>query len=162
MSIAFEAMCFAREVHKHQKRKYTGNAYTDHLGEVAGIVASVPHTEEMIAIAWLHDCVEDQGVTERYLELRFGHIVAQGVMMLSDLEAGNRAERKRLGRERLTKSPPEIQTIKYADLISNTSSIVQFDPKFAEVYLEERRLLLEVMDKGDEHLYALACSLCKE
>ena len=162
MSIAFEAMCFAREVHKHQKRKYTGNAYTDHLGEVAGIVASVPHTEEMITIAWLHDCVEDQGVTEGYLELRFGHIVAQGVMMLSDLEAGNRAERKRLGRERLTKSPPEIQTIKYADLISNTSSIVQFDPKFAEVYLEEKRLLLEVMDKGDEHLYALACRLCKE
>lgn len=162
MSIAFEAMCFAREVHKHQKRKYTGNAYTDHLGEVAGIVASVPHTEEMIAIAWLHDCVEDQGVTLEYLHHRFGIVVAEGVMMLSDLEEGNRAERKRLSRERLAEAPPEIQTIKYADLISNTSSIVQFDPKFAEVYLEEKCLLLEVMDKGDKQLYALACSLCKE
>lgn len=162
MSIALEAMCFAREVHKHQKRKYTGNAYTDHLGEVAGIVASVPHTEEMIAIAWLHDCVEDQGVGVVTLVSKFGMRVGHGVLMLSDLEEGNRAERKRLSRERLAKAPPEIQTIKYADLISNTSSIVQFDPKFAEVYLEEKRLLLEVMDKGDKQLYTLACSLCKE
>ena len=162
MSIAFEAMWFAREVHKHQKRKYTGNAYTDHLGEVAGIVASVPHTEEMIAVAWLHDCVEDQGVEIVTLVSEFGMEVAKGVLLLSDLEQGNRAERKRLSRERLAKAPPEIQTIKYADLISNTSSIVQFDPKFAEVYLEEKRLLLEVMDKGDKQLYDLACSLVKE
>lgn len=162
MSITFKAMCFAREVHKHQKRKYTGNAYTDHLGEVAGIVASIPHTEEMVAIAWLHDCIEDQGVEVVTLVSEFGMRVAHGVLMLSDLEEGNRAERKRLSRERLVKAPPEIQTIKYADLISNTSNIVQFDPKFAEVYLEEKRLLLEVMDKGDKQLYTLACSLCKE
>ena len=166
MSIAFEAMCFAREVHKHQKRKYTGNTYTDHLGEVAGIVASVcsghKYSDEMVAIAWLHDTMEDQGVVYSELADKFGVVIANGVLMLSDSEEGNRAERKRLGRERLAKASPEIQTIKYADLISNTSSIVQFDPKFAEVYLEERRLLLEVMDKGDEHLYALACSLCKE
>lgn len=161
MSIAFEAMWFAREVHKHQKRKYTGNAYTDHLGEVAGIVASVPHTEEMIAIAWLHDCIEDQGILYKELVNEFGLVIANGVLQLSDLERGNRAERKRLSRERLSKAPPEIQTIKYADLISNTSSIVQFDPKFSEVYLEEKRLLLEVMDKGDKQLYDLACSLSK-
>ena len=86
MSIAFEAMRFAREVHKHQKRKYTGNAYTDHLGEVAGIVASVPHTEEMIAIAWLHDCIEDQGVEVVTLVSEFGMRVAYGVLLLSDLE----------------------------------------------------------------------------
>lgn len=162
MSIAFQAMCFAREVHKHQKRKYTGNTYTDHLGEVAGIVASVPHTEEMITLAWLHDCVEDQGITLQELNDKFGIVITNGVLLLSDLEEGNRAERKRLSRERLSKAPPEIQTIKYADLISNTSSIVQFDPKFAEVYLEEKRLLLEVMDKGNRELYDLACSLSKE
>ena len=126
MSIAFQAMCFAREVHKHQKRKYTGNTYTDHLGEVAGIVASVPHTEEMITLAWLHDCVEDQGSLQE-LNDKFGIVITNGVLLLSDLEEGNRAERKRLSRERLSKAPPEIQTIKYADLISNTSSIVQFD-----------------------------------
>lgn len=37
MTIGYEAMVFAREVHKDQKRKYTGNPYADHLAEVAGI-----------------------------------------------------------------------------------------------------------------------------
>lgn len=159
MSIAYKAMLFAREAHKNQKRKYTGNAYTDHLGEVAGIVASVPRTEEMIAIAWLHDCIEDQGVEIATLVSEFGVQVAHGVLMLSDLEEGNRAERKRLGRNRLAKASPEIQTIKYADLISNTTNITQHDEKFAKVYLEEKRLLLEVMNKGNANLYDLACSL---
>lgn len=159
MNLAYKAMLFAREVHKDQVRKYTGNAYTDHLGEVAGIVASVEHTEEMIAVAWLHDCVEDQGVEIVTLVSEFGMEVAKGVLLLSDLEQGNRSTRKPLSRERLSKAPEWVQTIKYADLISNTSSIVQFDPKFAQVYLEEKRLLLEVMDKGNPLLYSLAKDL---
>lgn len=159
MSLAYKAMVFAREVHKDQVRKYTGNAYTDHLGEVAGIVASVKHTEEMIAVAWLHDCVEDQGVGIATLVSEFGMEVAKGVLLLSDLEQGNRATRKALSRERLSKAPGWVQTIKYADLISNTSSIVKHDVRFAQVYLEEKRLLLEVMDKGDTLLYSLAKEL---
>lgn len=159
MSLAYKAMMFAREVHKDQVRKYTGNAYTDHLGEVAGIVASVEHTKEMIAVAWLHDCVEDQGVEIVTLVSEFGMEVAKGVLLLSDLEQGNRAERKALSRERLSKAPEWVQTIKYADLISNTSSIVKHDAEFAQVYLEEKRLLLEVMDKGNPLLYSLAKEL---
>lgn len=159
MSLAYKAMVFAREVHKDQVRKYTGNAYTDHLGEVAGIVASVPHTEEMIAVAWLHDCVEDQGVHLGELIADFGPVVSSGVQWLSDLESGNRAERKAASRVRLAYAPGWVQTIKYADLISNTSSIVKHDAKFAQVYLEEKRLLLEVMDKGNPLLYTLAKEL---
>ena len=159
MSLAYKAMVFAREVHKYQVRKYTGNAYTDHLGEVAGIVASVEHTEEMIAVAWLHDCVEDQGVEIVTLVSEFGMEVAKGVLLLSDLEQGNRATRKALSRERLSKAPEWVQTIKYADLISNTSSIVKHDAKFAQLYLEEKCFLLEVMDKGDPLLYSLVKEL---
>lgn len=39
MNIVFEAMLFAAEVHKDQKRKFTGNPYFDHLSEVAGWAA---------------------------------------------------------------------------------------------------------------------------
>lgn len=63
MSIAFDAMTFARAVHRDQRRKYTGNPYADHLAEVAGIVAAVGGNADMIAVAWLHDSIEDQGVT---------------------------------------------------------------------------------------------------
>ena len=156
MSIAYQAMIFAREIHKNQVRKYTGNPYADHLAEVAGIVSTVDKSPVTIAVAWLHDCVEDQGVTLQELEDRFGMAVAVGVSGLSDVETGNRAERKAASRARLAACSGWIQTIKCADLISNTSSIVKHDPKFAVTYLEEKRLLLDVMTKANPLLLNLA------
>jgi len=154
--ISFDAMIFARAVHSDQRRKYTANPYADHLAEVAGIVATVERADAALAVAWLHDSMEDQGVTMHQLTGLFGPAVAQGVLLLSDLEQGNRAERKAASRARLAAAPGWVQTIKCADLISNTSSIVMHDPKFAVVYLEEKRLLLDVMTMADQRLRALA------
>lgn len=161
MSLAYEAMVFAREVHKTQRRKYTNAPYTDHLAEVAGIVATVCDWEcfpegEMLAVAWLHDCIEDQDVTFDQLHRKFTWHVARGVWLLSDLAGGNRETRKRLSRERLADAPGWVQTIKCADLISNTASIAQHDPGFAVTYLEEKRLLLAVMTKADPRLRSIA------
>lgn len=156
--LAFQAMYFFREAHKDQKRKYTGNPYSDHLAEVAGIVAAVHPAQFVIATAWGHDSVEDQGITYQELLERFGLTVADGILLLSDLESGNRAERKAASRRRLAAAPGWVQTIKCADLISNTSSIVQHDPDFAVVYLEEKRLLLDVLTKADTRLLAIARS----
>lgn len=160
MSIAYRAMQFARGVHATQARKYTGVPYWTHLAEVAGIVAMVCgnyiQPAEIIATAWLHDCVEDQGVTEETLLREFGWLIAGDVMLLSDLETGNRAERKAASRARLADAPGRVQTIKCADLISNTSSIVMHDPKFAVTYLEEKRLLLDVLTKADPRLLEIA------
>jgi len=164
VSIAFRAMQFAREAHKDHRRKYTGCPYICHLAEVAGIVAALGwanesiHPSTMIAVAWLHDVMEDQGVELTTLVMEFGAQIAGGVLALSDLEDGNRAERKRLSRERLAKASDWVQTIKCADLISNTSSIVQHDPKFAVTYLEEKRLLLDVLTKADPRLLEIARS----
>lgn len=125
MSIAFKAMQFSREAHKDQVRKYTGNPYADHLAEVAGIVATVAlDTDHAVAVAWLHDCVEDQGIAPQTLVDEFGMIVTKGVLLLSDLETGNRAERKAASRARLAAAPAWVQTIKCADLISNTDDDV--------------------------------------
>lgn len=177
MSIAYTAMMIAREAHKNQVRKYTGNPYTDHLAEVAGIVATVTNwdalnAECLIATAWLHDVMEDCGIGASELTAilydehkhRIGETeqVVRGVMFLSDLESGNRATRKRLSCERLAKAPRWVQTIKYADLISNTSSIVEHDPAFAKAYLREKRDLLKVMTKGDDRLRAIAWGLCEQ
>jgi len=160
--IAYEAMQFARRVHATQVRKYTGNPYADHLAEVTGIAMSVgwhlpwPHPDEFMATCWLHDCVEDQKIGIDELLARFGTNVAGAVILLSDMEEGNRAERKAQSRARLAGAPAWVQTIKVADLISNTSSIVQHDPKFAVVYLEEKRLLLDALTRADERLVAVA------
>lgn len=158
MDLAFKAMEFARRAHAKQVRKYTGNPYVDHLAEVAGIVTTVDSSQETLAVAWLHDCREDQSVTGETIEELFGMRVAVGVALLSDFEVGNRAERKAASRERLAGASGWIQTIKCADLISNTSSIVMHDPKFAVTYLAEKRALLDVMTKADPRLRALAYS----
>lgn len=86
----------------------------------------------------------------------FGGSVAVAVQYLSDTETGNRAERKAASRARLAGAWPWVQTIKVADLISNTASIVEHDPKFAAVYLEEKRLLLDVLAQADQRLVSVA------
>lgn len=154
--LAYRAMMLARNVHAYQRRKYTNNPYFDHLAEVAGITASVATDEVSLAVAWLHDSMEDQNIVFTGIADYFGFEVANGVLLLSDLETGNRAERKRLSRERLAGAPAWVQTIKCADLISNTSSIVEHDPDFAKVYLEEKRLLLEVLTLADGRLRDIA------
>lgn len=167
MSLAYEAMMFARQAHRDQVRKYSGNPYADHLAEVAGIVATVAKqtdsvsVEEMLAVAWLHDCVEDQDVSIDEIERRFGVNVALGVSGLSDIEQGNRAQRKQLACNRLAACAGWIQTIKCADLISNTGSIVTHDPHFAVVYLREKRDLLAAMTSADPRLWEIAANAAR-
>lgn len=160
MNIVEKARIFATAAHAavKQVRKYTGEPYIVHPTEVVSIVSSVPHTEEMLAAAWLHDVVEDTGVSLSLIHSEFDSVVHQYVKCLTDdsQAKGNRAQRKAADRARLAVAPAEVQTIKLADLISNSKSILIHDPKFAVVYLEEKRLLLEVMTKGDPKLLGIA------
>ena len=143
-----------------QVRKYTGEPYWVHPEEVAKIVASVPGaTPELIAAAWLHDTVEDTGITIEDINVEFGNKVAELVGWLTDVskpEDGNRATRKAMDREHTAMSPAEAQTIKVSDLLSNTKSIVAHDPAFARVYLAEKRELLAVLTKAHPDILAEA------
>ena len=157
MTMVERARVFATAAHAAvgQTRKYTFEPYIVHPAEVASIVATVPHTEAMIAAAWLHDTVEDTGVTIEVIRAEFGAEVAELVGWLTDVsrpEHGNRAHRKALDRAHSAMAPAEAQTVKLADLIANTRSIVAHDKAFAKTYLEEKRLLLAVMTKGDPSL----------
>jgi guanosine-3',5'-bis(diphosphate) 3'-pyrophosphohydrolase len=145
------------------KRKYTGECYTVHLKEVVEILWLAGYREEnILSAAWLHDVVEDTAVTHFDIERYFGPQIAALVIGLTDVsrpEDGNRAVRKAIDRRALSMASPEVQTIKYADIISNTRSIVKHDPKFAEVYLKENQELLMVMNRGDARLYVAAQAL---
>ena len=162
MDIVRKAQVYAMAAHAAvgQKRKYTGEPYIVHPAEVASIVASVPGaTPDMVAAAWLHDVVEDTGCTFTDVHMAFGIDIATLVGWLTDVskpEDGNRAKRKAMDREHTAQAPAEAQTIKLADLISNSRSIMQHDPEFAKTYLEEKRLLLEVLTRGDAGLHAKA------
>jgi len=162
MHIVERARVFATAAHAavKQVRKYTFEPYIVHPAEVAGIVAELEGaTFEMVTAAWLHDVVEDTGVTIEDIRAEFGPEVATLVGWLTDvscLEDGNRAVRKAIDREHTAAAPAEAQTIKLADLIANTRSIVKHDVAFARTYLEEKRLLLAVMTRADAGLMAEA------
>lgn len=153
---AFE---FARLAHGEQKRKYTGEPYIHHPMEVANIVMGVTQDREVIAAAYLHDVIEDTHFGYTDLLIRFGSRVAKLVQEVTDQSKpsdGNRAKRKAMDRDHLAKASPEAQTIKLADMISNTPSIMAYDRAFAKVYIPEKRLLLGVLSRGDWRLFERA------
>lgn len=161
MNIVERARVFATAAHAavKQVRKYTFEPYIVHPTEVANIVATVPHTDVMVAAAYLHDTVEDTGVSIVDIQVEFGNEVASLVSWLTDVskpEQGNRAVRKAIDREHTAMAPAAAQTVKLADLIANSRSILAHDPAFAKTYLAEKRMLLEVLTRGDATLMAEA------
>jgi len=154
-----KALFFAEDAHKGQKRKYTGENYIVHPIAVSKIVASVTSDPAMIAAALLHDVVEDTSINLSEIQDEFGPEIANLVDWLTDISCpsdGNRKARKALDRERLSHAPADAQTIKLADLIDNSDSIIKHDPNFAVIYMKEKTKLLEVLTKGDSTLFKKA------
>jgi (p)ppGpp synthase/HD superfamily hydrolase len=154
------ALAFATQAHGsiNHVRKYTGEPYIHHPIEVMKIVRTAErYTDEMLAAALLHDTVEDTPATQADIEREFGPIVGKLVLELTDqCHDGNRATRKAAEAARLGTISPEGQTVKLADLISNSRSIVAHDPGFAFVYLREKVRILDAMQEGDPGLHAEA------
>jgi (p)ppGpp synthase/HD superfamily hydrolase len=164
MSKLDEAIAFAATAHADQVRKYTQEPYIYHPMEVSLLVRqhAAYWDEEMLVAAILHDVVEDTPVTANTIARRFGPVVTSLVLALTDQFTKevhpemNRAARKDAERHRLAGENRHAQTIKLADMISNTRSITEHDKDFSVVYLREKRALLDVMRDGDPTLYAMA------
>jgi (p)ppGpp synthase/HD superfamily hydrolase len=143
-----DAYTFARDAHAGQMRKYTGEPYIVHPVSVATTVLHVAgSTETMVMAALLHDVVEDCGIALAEIRSKFGFATSSYVDDLTKrdhLHPGwNRDRRKAYEAGRLSAVCAASQTIKLADLIDNTRSIVWGDRAFAAVYLKEKQTLLE-------------------
>lgn len=163
-------LVFVKNKHEGQKRKYTGEDYYTHPLAVAhilddGVCYRIKYGTE---IALCHDLLEDTDCTIGELldflysigyTLGGSHVIIDGVRALTDVYTKeayphyNRKKRKTLEAQRLGKILPEYQTIKYADLLHNSDSIVANDEKFAIVYIQEKKEILELMKWGDKNLY---------
>ncbi len=154
---------FAADAHTGQVRKYTGEPYVTHPVAVAKIVASVTDDCNMICAALLHDVIEDTPVTYKdIVSAGFGRDIGMLVLDLTDVSHpldGNRKVRKFLDRVHTSLACRDAKTIKLADLIDNTSSITACDPKFARVYMAEKKLLLAHLRGGDSRLLMRAAGL---
>lgn len=139
-----------------QRRKYTNAPYWVHTQEVARTVAFYVDDPLLTAAAHMHDVLEDTKTTEDDLRQMFPEVVVRWVLEVTDVSTsydGPREVRKEIDRAHLAKASCGGKSIKLADLISNTRSIVEFDLHFAKVYLEEKRLLLPFLRGGNEDLF---------
>ena len=145
------AASFASTAHIGQVRKYTGDPYITHPISVAIAVSERTSDEDAICAALLHDVVEDTEVTPWQVMEHFGKSVSDLVQELTDVytreayPSMNRRARKIAETQRLAGISDRAKLIKVCDIADNTSSIVQYDPGFAVVYLEEKAAMLAVL-----------------
>ncbi|MHB8744250.1 MAG: hypothetical protein ACYC9L_14150 [Sulfuricaulis sp.] len=93
-----------------------------------------------------------------------GETVTMIVLEVTDIsrpEDGSRDVRKAMGKNHLAMASARGQSLKLADLLDNTPSIVKYDPAFAKVYLREKTALLEVLTLGSPRLYAMAAEMLR-
>lgn len=178
------AKAFAHKWHDFigQVRKYTNEPYWVHTDEVESIVALVPWDDNlptrihknMCCASHGHDLDED---VLTWLKIHKPEMVAvfeaeyketftlesqemivglTDVYVREDYPKLNRATRKNLERERIAKLSSFVKTIKVADLISNTRSIVEHDKDFARIYIKEKIALLPLLSEAAPSLLRTA------
>lgn len=147
-----KARAFATKFHKGQKRKFTGEDYISHPAGLVRLLRGVPHTDEMLAAAWLHDTVEDTNATFGDVRAQFGVPVTELVRALTKVGVQDKAATI----EQLRAASAEAQTVKLADIIHNTANVREANPLFAETYLADKAKVLDALDKGDATLMKVA------
>lgn len=115
---------YADMYHEGQERKVTGYPYRVHPQAVVDYLEEFGvYDEKTLAIAWLHDTLEDTNLIYEQIRKDFGKKVADGVYLLT--RNVNREKYK----ERLSKAPKYIRQIKICDTLDNIVGLVGLDAK---------------------------------
>lgn len=115
------AAMFASRAHKGHVRKDGQTPYFSHVARVALIVSSVfgVDDEKTLAIALLHDTIEDTTVDFDEIGEEFGDEIAHAVGLLSKDMRLPEDEREREYDARLTKADWRVHLVKLADQYDN-------------------------------------------
>lgn len=123
----------------HGDQKYGDRPYVYHLDAVARLAE--PYGVDATVIAYLHDTVEDTGITVQDIEHKFGPKIAQCVGLLTDEPGANRKERKvkTYAKLAVVTGPSEIAlVVKTADRLANVRAcLVDQKQSLLAVYLSE-------------------------
>lgn len=159
-----DAIRFAFEVHKDDRRKYNGTPYVLHCVRVASNVIFHPITREddkYGRAAVCHDTLEDHPETVDY-DILDKVIGVEAAIVVGELTNRytkeqyphiNRAGRKEMEFERLSACSDGVKVIKMYDRLDN---LCEIDPNdgFAILYAKESLALLEAIGDADRELYA--------
>jgi (p)ppGpp synthase/HD superfamily hydrolase len=129
IQVVARAADFAARRHTHQQRKGEAKEpYFNHLAQVAAVLADAGADANLVAAGYLHDTIEDQGVTHAELVEAFNLDVADLVVQVTDDKRLPKDRRKRLQVEHAAHLPPRAQMLKIADKISNLSALLASPP----------------------------------
>ncbi|RQP25373.1 HD domain-containing protein [Piscinibacter terrae] len=112
-------------VRAHGDQKYGEHPYVVHLDDVAALAQ--PYGEVAVAVAYLHDVVEDTTVGLAEVEDQFGKAVAACVALLTDEPGANRKERKTKTCAKLAQVRADNEValvVKAADRLANVRACV--------------------------------------
>ena len=130
MTSRFEdALVFAAQLHREQRRKGSNVPYVSHLLAVAALVIEHGGDEDEAIAALLHDAIEDQGGAKAREEIRsrFGERVTGIVEGCTDSETIPKRpwqERKRAHIARFKEASASVRLVCAADKLHNTCSII--------------------------------------
>lgn len=113
---------FAARAHEGAVRKGSQIPYISHPMEVAMIVAMMTDDQELIAAAYLHDVIEDAGVTYEELKQEFGPHIAELVRNESEDKSKSWMERKQATIDHLITAGREDKLLAFGDKLSNLRS----------------------------------------
>ena len=133
LAIIDQAVEYAQEKHKHQKRK-DGSPYIIHPLAVAEIVAEIGLDLDAILGALLHDCIEDTDASHDDIAKRFGHTCAELVEGVTKLTRANFSSTEQAQMENLRKlfmamsKDIRVVLIKIADRLHNMRTMQYQSP----------------------------------
>jgi GTP diphosphokinase / guanosine-3',5'-bis(diphosphate) 3'-diphosphatase len=139
-TLVMKAADAAARWHCGQRRKGAAQEpYVNHLIEVARLVAEATQAQDpaLVAAAFLHDAVEDQGVSAEEVAIAFGRDVAVLVLEVTDDKSLPKPERKRLQVVNAPKKSARAALLKLADKTSNLRAVAHSP---AEHWPAQRRL----------------------
>ena len=126
-----EAAELAARRHTGMARKGRGNEpYVNHLAEVANLLAFATEgaDAELVAAGWLHDTIEDTGITRGELAEKFGERVAAVVVEVTDDMSLPKEQRRQKQIEDAPHKSPGAKLVKIADKISNIRARIVREP----------------------------------
>jgi guanosine-3',5'-bis(diphosphate) 3'-pyrophosphohydrolase len=103
----------------------------NHIEEVVQLVEQSGGNQDEVAVAWLHDIVEDTDTTTDEIEELFGHEIAQLVDGLTDPPEFSSLPldvRKLQQAQRLLSKSKGVMRVKLCDQISNIRSVINDPP----------------------------------
>lgn len=134
---------YARKYHEGQFRKKSMLSYVAHPRNVVRYLKLLGiNDQDVLAIAWLHDTMEDTNLSYDSICDIFGKKVADGVYILTR----NVGEEEY--KQRLNESPVDIQRVKICDLADNVRTLECLSQKGIEKKIEDAKTFYIPLAQG--------------